>query len=352
VGYDVSGKRRRRYVYGATKGEVLEKLTRLQHQALTGTLGDPQRLTVAEFVRRWLEDAARPGVRDSTYRLYDGLLRLHVLPKIGGVVLSRLTPAHVQGVLSSMEQAGKSARLRQMVFAVLHAAFGQAVKWGMVLRNVLDAVARPRAPRPTMQVLTPDQVAILLAAAKGDRLEALYVLAISTGLRQGELLGLQWEDTDLDRGAVQVRHQLAENNGHPVLVEPKTASARRRVDLPAVAVLALLDHRARMQAEGRSVGEGFVFTDTAGGPIRKSNLIRRSFEPLLRRAGLPRIRFHDLRHTSATLLLAEGVHPKIVQERLGHSRINLTLDVYSHLLPSMGKEAAARLDALFDSMRV
>jgi integrase len=290
-------------------------------------------------------------VRDSTYRLYEGLIRLHVLPKIGGIGLSRIAPAHVQGVLSSMEQDGKSARLRQMVFAVLHVAFGQAARWGMMVRNVCDVVTRPRAPRPTTQVLTPDQVAVLLAAARGDRLEALYVLAVSTGLRQGELLGLQWEDMGLEGGTVQVRRQLAENNGHPLLVEPKTAAARRRVDLPAVAVLALLDHRARMSTEGRSVGEGFVFTDTAGGPIRKSNLIRRSFEPLLARAGLPRIKFHALRHTAATLLLAEGVHPKIVQERLGHSRINLTLDVYSHLLPSMGKEAAARLDAFFNSMR-
>jgi integrase len=218
----------------------------------------------------------------------------------------------------------------------------------MVPRNVCDAVTRPRVPRAAVAALTPPQVAALLEAARGDRLEALYVLAIATGARQGELLGLHWQDVDLDGAALYVRHQLCEVRGRLWLAEPKTAKARRRIDLPAMAVLALLDHRARMQAEGHYRADGLVFVDTAGKPIRKSNLRRRSFEPLLQRAGLPRIRFHDLRHTAATLLLAEGVHPKIVQERLGHAQISMTLDTYSHVLPSMGKEAAARLQALLE----
>jgi integrase len=325
---------------------VLAKLARLQHAALTGTLGDPQRLTVATYLTRWLKDSARPAVRESTYRSYEGIIRLHVAPRIGGGALSKLTPAHVQGLLTSLEDADKSARLRQLVFAVLHRALGQALRWGMVPRNVCDAVVRPRAPKPTMQTLDPDQVRRLLDAARGDRLEALYVLAVGTGMRQGELFGLQWEDVDWDRGAVAVRRQLAEGNGHPVLVDPKTARSRRRIDLPALAVVALLEHRERMRVTGRSVAEGYVFSDTAGGPLRASNVLRYSFVPLLQRAGLPRIRFHDLRHTAATLLLAEGVHPKVVQERLGHAQISMTLDTYSHVLPSMGKDAAAKLDTL------
>jgi integrase len=234
----------------------------------------------------------------------------------------------------------------------------------MVPRNVCEAVARPRAPRTTMQTLTAAQVRQLLEAAKGDRLQALYVLAASTGMRQGELLGLQWEDVDLDRGAVQVRHQLQEVAGRLALVEPKTARSRRRVDLPAVAVMALIEHRGCMKRAGGSVGEGYVFTDTEGGPLRKSNLLRRSFFPLLslrdlrealRKQGvaedalpkpLPRIRFHDLRHTAATLHLAGGTHPKVVQEMLGHSTIGMTLDTYSHTGPSMQKEAAATMDRL------
>ena len=215
-----------------------------------------------------------------------------------------------------------------------------------------------------MRTLDAAQVRLLLAEAKGDRLEALYVLAVSTGMRQGELLGLQWEDIDLDRGTVQIRHQLHELAGQHALVEPKTAKSRRRVDLPALAVVALMEHRERMRTQGFSVGEGYVFTDTKGGPLRKSNLLRRSFVPLLdlrntREAlrtqdvaedalpkPLPRIRFHDLRHTAATLHLASGTHPKVVQEMLGHSTISMTLDTYSHTVPSMQREAAATMDRL------
>lgn len=195
-----------------------------------------------------------------------------------------------------------------------------------------------------MQVLDAEQVGQLLRAAREDRLHALYVLAVATGLRQGELLGLQWEDVDLKRGMVAVRRQLAEDGGVLELREPKTAKGRRRVDLPNFAIAALRYHRKAMLAAGTP--GPLVFCDTEGNPIRKSNLIRRSFQPRLRKAKLPKIRFHDLRHTAATLLLSQGVHPKIVQERLGHAQISLTLDTDSHVLPSMQKEAAQRLDRL------
>lgn len=201
-----------------------------------------------------------------------------------------------------------------------------------------------------MQVLTPEQVNALLMAAREDRFYALYVLAVTTGLRQGELLGLQWSDVALEGAALHVRHALHELAGRLWLDQPKTTKARRTVDLSAVAVVALRQHYKRMLAE-RNPPE-FVFCDTHGGLVRKSNLIRRSFLPLLKRAGLPRIRFHDLRHTAATLLLLQGVHPKVVQERLGHSQISITLDTYSHVLPSMGRGAAAKLDALLDAVAV
>ncbi len=346
AGYDANGKRRRCYTYGPTKTVVLEQLTRLRSDALSGTLGDAQRLTVAPFLTRWLEDACKPAVRATTHRLYEGLIRLHIVPHIGGVALARLTPVHVQGLLSAMEKAGASPKLRLLVYGVLHRAFRQAVQWGMVPRNVCEAVARPRAPRPTMHTFNADQVRQLLTAARGDRLEALYVLAVTTGMRQGELLGLQWEDVDLDHGTVQIRHQLQEVAGQLALVEPKTARSRRQVDLPALAVVALLEHRECMRAQRRSIGEGYVFTDSEGGPIRKSNLRRRSFDPLLTRAKLPSLRFHDLRHTAATLHLQSGTHPKIVQEMLGHSTVSMTLEVYSHTTPTMQREAAAKLDRL------
>lgn len=348
VGYDDRGKRKRRTVYGATKSDVLEKLVRLRADALEGILGDPQRLTVATFLHRWLEDAVRTSVRVSVHRRYAEIVRLRIVPWIGGIALSRLAPMHVQSLLTSLENEGLSSRGRQMAYDRLHRALGQAVQWALVPRNVCDAVTRPRAPHPTMRVLTPEQVNVLLRAAREDRFHALYVLAVTTGLRQGELLGLQWVDVDLDRAVLHVCHALCEVASCLWLDEPKTARARRTVDLPAVAVAALYDHREKTLAQAHPTG--LVFCETQGGPVRKSNLVRRSFLPLLRRAGLPRIRFHDLRHTAATLLLLQGVHPKVVQERLGHSQISVTLDTYSHVLPSMGREAAARLDSLFEAL--
>ena len=344
-GYNEQGRRRRRVVYGATKQVVLDQLARLRGEALAGTLTDSQRLTVGTFLQRWLEDAAKPSVRRSTYHRYSDIVRRRIVPHIGGIPLSRLSPLHVQGMLSALEREGVSARGRQMVYDELHHALAQAVRWNMVPRNVCDAVTRPRAPRPTMQVLSPEEVKALLEAAREDRFQALYVLAVATGLREGELLGLQWDDIDLSGAILRVRRALHDLDGHLTLDEPKTAKSKRPVNLPEVAVTALRDHRQRMLAEGHP--HGFVFCDTEGGPVRRPNLLRRSFLPLLKRAGLPRIRFHDLRHTAATLLLLQGVHPKVVQERLGHSQISITLDTYSHVLPSMGREAAERLNAFF-----
>jgi integrase len=260
-----------------------------------------------------------------------------------------------------MEKDGSSPRMRQLAHAVLHRALKQAVKWNLVPRNVCDAVDPPRVSKKEMKVYGPEEVRWLLEVAQGHRLETLFVLAVSTGLRQGELFGLQWEDIDLQTGTIFVQRQLEEDNGKLRLTEPKSAKGRRRIDLPAFAVDSLWKHKARMLAEGRLACP--VFCDTHGGWLRKSNFLRNEFRPLIEKANekaikeatekgtvpvlLPVIRFHDLRHSHATLLLSQGVHPKVVQERLGHSQISLTLDTYSHVLPTLGKEAAEKLDNLF-----
>jgi integrase len=209
-------------------------------------------------------------------------------------------------------------------------------------------VERPATGKADIQPLSAEQVAALLAAAAGDRLEALYSVAVGTGLRLGELFGLQWSDVDLKAGAVTVRHTLQELNGKLTLKEPKTDKSRRRVELPDSAVAALTDHRKRMFIEGHAAVP-WVFCNQHGGPLRRSHFHREDFKPLLAKAELPDIRFHDLRHTSATLLLSAGVHPKVVQERLGHSQISITMDVYSHVLPTMQREAAGRLDSILSA---
>jgi len=318
----------------------------LQRASVGGLVLAATRTTVAEFMTRWVEDSARPSVRPRTYQIYRWLIDKHLSPRIGGVRLDKLSPMHVQGWLTMMERDGCSPRLRQMAFQRLHKALKQAVKWGLVPRNVCEAVDKPKAPRKEFTVLDREQVKAFLQAAKADDLHALYAVAVTTGLRQGELLGLRWQDVDLKAGTLAVRQILQEDNptGKISFAEPKSAKSRRRVDLPQIAITALTEHRKKQFKKGRHTG--LVFTDSEGNPIRKSNLTRRSFKPILKAANLPDIRFHDLRHTAATLLLAAGVHPKVVQERLGHASIVLTLDTYSHVLPSMQKEATEKLDRL------
>ena len=347
IGYNEAGKRRRKTVYGETKKAVQEAMARLQSRKLDGTLGDAGRLTVGEFLTHWLENSAKPTIRATTHASYQSVIKLHIKPRLGGLALSKLAPAHVQGLYSEMERTGASPRLRQLTHAILRRAVNQAVKWGAIPRNVCDAVDPPRVARKEIHALTAEQAKALLKAAADDRLGAIYTLAITTGLRLGELFGLQWADVDLaaGSGSLCVRHTLMEMNGKLSLSEPKTAKSRRKVELSAMAVAALWDHRRKMLAAGHGF-EGHVFRDSRGGPLRRSHFTADTFKPLLKRAGLPDIRFHDLRHTAATLMLSGGEHPKVVQEMLGHSNISMTMDTYSHVLPTMQRAAVDRLGDL------
>jgi integrase len=346
VGYTDTGKRRRRYVYGTTKTEILEQMARLRHAALTGALGEPTKLTVAEYLAHWL-NTARTALRESTTVLYEMMIRRHIAPALGGVPPSKVSPAHLQGLLTDLERNGVGAASRQVVFRVLHRALQQALAWNLIVRNPASAVVRPRVPRKEMQALTPDQARQLLEAARGDRLYALYCVLIGCGLRVGEALGLTWPDVDLERGTLTVRRQLCEVRGHLWLQEPKTAAARRTVALPPFVAGALRAHQEQARTEGTLLNDNLlVFTDHNGGPLRKGNVRRRSFEPLLRRAGIPRIRLHDLRHSAAALHLRQGTPAKVVQEMLGHSTVGITLGLYAHVLPGMQQQAAENLDRL------
>lgn len=370
VGRRADGARLRRYVYGNTREEVQAELRKLLYERDRGLLTDPGKQTVGDFLRAWLRDVAKPSVRQRTYERYELIIRRHLLPGIGSILLSKLTPQHVQNLYRRMMEAGLTSTTRQ-AHAILHKSLGQAAKWGLVPRNVADLVDPPKTAKKEFRVLTPEEAQRFLDAAEGDRFYALYVLAVMCGLREGELLGLKWEDVDLDRGVLQVKRQLqwvkaeegkdidGKKRRTPtkwVLTEPKSAKSRRVVTLPALAVAALKKHKACQTEERLRLGEawqdlGLVFTTEAGTPVHKSNLFNRSFKPLLERAGLPKLRFHDLRHTCATILLARGIHPKLVQEQLGHSQISLTLDTYSHVLPALQKECAATMDGVFGTKK-
>lgn len=347
VGKTEGGRPVRRTVYAATKREVVEKLGKLRSQRMTGTLPSSDRMTVADFLNRWLNDVAKQRIRESTFHAYKLIIDRHILPRIGGVAVSRLSPVFVQELYSALERDGRSPRVRQFVHAVLHRALRQAVKWGLLIRNVCGdgLVETPKVKRKEMKTWDATQTEQFLRTAESDRLHALYVLAVTAGLRQGELFGLHWSDIDLTAATVSVNRTLVNISGKLSIGEPKTAKSRRKVRLSPIAVRALQEHRRRSVAEGNA-GSEWVFCNEIGKPIQRQNMRKRSFLPLIKAAGVPAIRFHDLRHTSATLLLSAGTHPKVVQERLGHSQIGITLDTYSHVLEGMDEQAAAQMDAI------
>jgi integrase len=265
--------------------------------------------------------------------------------------LKAITLTHIRGLYREKLEAGSSARTVRYVHTTLHKALKQAVMDGLIPRNATEAVKPPQPSREEMRPLTPEQAKQFLqtAAETEDRLEALYVLAIHPGLRQGELLGLKWDDVDLEDGSLQVRRTLTITKGGPVFTSPKTTGSRRSVKLTSGAIEVLKSHLERQLAEIDRVGSlwsenGLIFASETGEPINRHNLTRRSFKPLLKQAGLPEVRFHDLRHTCATLLLTRNVNPKIVSEMLGHSTIAITLDTYSHVLPNMRDQAAAAME--------
>jgi integrase len=314
---------------------------------------DAGTVTLSEYLERWLNDSVKDTVRPRTWERYEQNSRIHIVPALGRMKLKALTPAHVRGLYRQKLEERLAPRTVNYIHVTLHKALKQAVADGLLPRNVTEAVNAPRPEKKEIRPLTPEQARAFLEAIREDRLEALYVLAITAGMRQGELLGLRWSDVDLEAGTLQVRRSLASTkDGVAVYNEPKTAKGRRNVKLSGLALEALKRHRAAQNAERLKLGSlwedhGLVFSDPSGKPMRRWWLDRWSLAPLLERAGLPKaVTFHGLRHTCATLMLAGGVHTKVVQEMLGHADVSITLNVYSHVLPGMQDEAARRMDAL------
>lgn len=346
-----NGKRRRKPVYGQTRREVADKLRTVQQRVKEGAPIPPERLTVGAFLNDWLV-SVKGTVRPRTYERYESIVRRHLTPALGKKRLARLDPEDLDRFYADKVESGLSKMTVVHIHRVLHAALRQAARRGLVVRNVSDVVSPPRPDRKPMKTLTPEQASALIAAADGDRLRALYVLALTTGMRKGELLGLRWRDADLDGRSLRVQGSLQQIPGEGLkIVEPKTASSRRQIMLTETGVDALRRHRAeqaqeRLRSGGTWEDHDMVFASTNGGPINPSNLSYRSFGPLLTKAKVPKVRFHDLRHTCATLLLGEGVHAKVVSEMLGHTEVGITLDLYSHVTPTMQKGAADALDGL------
>jgi integrase len=342
---------KRKVIYGKTRQEVSKKLTKAMADRDGGLVFDDEKLSLGEYLDRWLNDSVRDNVRPRTLDSYRLQVRQHITPALGRIKLKNLSPAHVQRLYRSKLDAGLKPSSVRTIHAALHRALKQAVRWGLVPRNVTDAVDPPKLVREEINALSPEEARRFLATARGDRLEALYVVAVHCGLRRGELLGLRWSDVDLDAGTLRVNRQLQRMRDGSGLVfsEPKNNKSRRTIRLTNGASEALRRHRKRQAEENLRWGtlyqdQGLIFATLIGTPMHPSNIDKRSFKPLLIKAGLRPIRFHDLRHTCATLMLSQGVNPKIAQERLGHSTIAQTMDTYSHVLPDMQDQAAAALE--------
>src|SRR5215217_9401387 len=344
---------KRRYVSAKTRQQCSQKLTKAMADRDGGLIFEAGHLTVGDYLKRWLKDV-EDTVRRSTYEGYEYAVRPHIVPALGRIKLKDLNSAHLRSFYRDRLDSGRAPATVHKLHVVLHKALKAAVADGLIPRNAAAGLKLPRITREEINPLSPKETHRLLEAASGDRLEALYVLAIATGLRQGELLALKWEDVDLERGVLRVRRTLTRAGGKVSLGEPKTKKSRRSVNLTAAAVEALQSHLSHQLEEMEQLGSlyrpgGLVFANEIGGIINPSNLRNRSFARLLKRAGLPPdTRFHDLRHTCATLLLSRNVNPKIVSEMLGHSSIAITLDTYSLVLPTMQESA---IHALEDALK-
>jgi integrase len=391
------GKRRRKTIYGRTRKAVADQLPKILQAAHQGAVVTDERQTVEKHLQAWLKHK-QTRLRPRAFATYQQAVDLHLTPGIGKVAIARLTPQHVDAWFQTHQAAGASARTIRYARAVLRAALNQALRWSLVSRNAAALVDPPRHKAREIQPLTPDEARTLLVAVKEHRLNALVSVATAIGLRLGEALGLRWCDVNFGTGTLSVNQALERSGGDYTVrralilerrelrrrfavapkrsaerrglraeiaalqkrwrlvrttlhtTEPKSARSRRTVRMPAVVVSSLKAHRTRQREDRLAAGagwtdSGFVFTSPIGTPLDPRNATRQ-FRAIVTDAALPPIRFHDLRHTAATLLLAQGVDARTIMETLGHSQISLTMNTYSHVLPALQAEAAAKMDAI------
>lgn len=348
----IGARRRRKTFYGATLAEARAK--RDAHKVLPVDERRPKdKRRVDGFLDEWLQ-TKEAECSTATVHAYKWAIKEYVKPYIGDRKLSELEALDIDALLNTLRKPGGkrkkpcSTRTVKAVFVTLRAAFNFAVHRRMIPISPVHGIKAPKHRAKKIAPLTREQARRFLKAAKGDRLYALYALALVCGLRQGELFGLKWCDVDFRAGTLKVRRQVVEQGGGAATLVEHTKSGRdRSIKLPAHVVTILREHHKRRLATGDIANE-LIFTAPQGGVLIKSNFLRKSFQPLLAKANCPRVRFHDLRHTAATLAFEQGQHPKQVQEMLGHASVNLTLDTYSASVPSMQEKLADAMQrALF-----
>jgi integrase len=350
IGYDASGKPLRKYVSSKKRPEVVKQLKELHRKIDDGRLLKDDDVNVCELFGRWFDDVMRHQIAPSTFGNYQTIVRMHVLPALGRKKLVELTVSDVDKLLSLKTDGGLSPSTVRRIRAVLAQCLDQAIRWELIYRNVATLSRSPKMNRREGRTLTPEQARHLLEALQGHHNEALYALMLSTGLRRGEALGLQWRDFDRSSGVLRISRQLKREGSQLVTTDTKTSLSRRAVNLPAPMLKTLLEHEARQGAQKEHLGKawidsGYVFTSSIGTPIDPRNLYR-EFQKICRFAGLGDWHPHELRHSAASLMLAQGVKIQVVSQVLGHSSIRMTADVYGHLLDPDRQEAAQAMAAI------
>ncbi len=357
LGRDEDGKKRQKWVGGfRTRREAESAVTEALDRMRTGTWADAGRTTVSEYLEEWLA-GIRPTVREKTAASYAAAMRDWVIPRIGSQCLVDLNAPRLRALYAELLESGRrdgkgglSPRSVQYAHRILFHALKDAAEAGLLARNPASLVRAPRVPKPSMEVWSADEARRFIDSIETDRLRALWILMITTGVRRGEALGLQWNDVDMNLSRLAIRRSRVAVGYEVLEAEPKTRSARRSVSLDSTTVRALVTHRRHQREERLAAGPAWIeseylFTTEDGSPLHPGR-VSKLFMQHVDASGLRRIRLHDLRHTAATLALTAGVHPKVVQERLGHANVSVTLDVYSHVLEGLQEDAASKVESL------
>jgi integrase len=363
-----NGQRKRRHFYAATAAEVRDQLLKARSDQSQGLPVATERQTVAQFLESWLKLTLKIRAKPRSFESFTSIVNKHIVPEVGRIRVDKLTPQHVQALLEkkrqpykkkprtgkTIEKSGLGPQSIANIRTVLRSALAQALKWGIVARNVATLVDPPRIPRPKTHAIDVEGVRKLLEVAHGERFEAILVLAVTLGLRRGEILGLRWSDVDFETRAIRVNQALQRVGGKLQITEVKTERSRRVVAIPESVIRALKTRRAQQAQERLLAGlkwkdSELTFTNPTGGPLEPITL-HRDFKQLLRTAELStETRFHDLRHTAASLLLAEGVHLRMIMELLGHSSISLTANTYAHVMPAAMRDVADKMETILGS---
>jgi len=335
-----------------TRKDAERKLTDLLHQIDTGVLIQPGKMRLSVYLEKWLTDYVAPNLSPKTAEGYEHICHCHLIPALGNVTLNGLKPTHLTDYYREKQSDGLSAQTVRHHHTMLHKALQTALEWGLLARNIADAVTPPHVQGIEMQTWDEDEISQFLEAARPTPYFALFHTAFFTGMRRSELLALRWCDLDLLLCKIYVTRSLHVLRGGKVDIrQPKSAKGKRNIDLSPLAATVLREYQEKQRLDramlGKSLADGdLVFSDLDGKPLLP-NTVTHAWIKLVRRTGIKPIRLHDARHSHASLMLKQGTHPKIVQERLGHASIQITLDTYSHVAPGLQEAAAARFDQAF-----